>query len=44
MPWRLQAIIWPNAEILLIGPLETSLSRIWIKIDIFAYKNIYLKM
>ena len=37
-PGRRQAVIWTNAEILLIGPLRT------IKIHIFSFKNMYLKM
>ena len=34
-PRRRQAIIWPNAGILLIGPLETNVSEILIDIHIF---------
>ena len=36
--WR-QAIIWTNAEILLIGLLGTSFSEILIKIRIFSRKK-----
>ena len=39
-----QAIIWTNAAILLIGPLETNLSEILIGIQTFSFKKIYLKM
>ena len=39
-----QAIIWPNAGILLIGPLGTNFSEILIHIDIFSFKKMYLKM
>ena len=41
--WR-QAIIWTNAEILLIGPLGTNFSEILIEIDIFSFKKMHLKM
>ena len=43
-PGRRQAIIWTNAGILLIGPLETNLSEIAIKIHIFSFKKMQLKM
>ena len=43
-PGRRQAIIWTNAGILLIGPLETILSGIWIGIQTFSVKKIHLKM
>ena len=43
-PSRRQAIIWTNAEILLIGPLETNFSEILIKIHIPSFKKMYLKM
>ena len=35
-PSRRQAIIWTNAEILLIGPLETNVSEIWSEIHNFS--------
>ena len=43
-PQRRQAIIWTNAGILLIGPLETNFSEILIKIQTFSLKKIRLKM
>ena len=43
-PGRHQAIIWTNAEILLIGPLETKFSEILIKIHTFSFKKIHFKM
>ena len=43
-PERRQAIIWTNAEILLIGPLGTNFSEILIEIQIFSLKKIRLKM
>ena len=43
-PGRRQAIIWTNAEILLIGPLGTNFSEILIEIDIFSFKKMHLKM
>ena len=44
LPGRRQAIIWTNAGILLIGPLRTNFSEIAIKIHIFSFKKMYLKM
>ena len=41
---RRQAIIWTNAGILLIEPLRTNFSEISIKIHIFSFKKMYLKM
>ena len=41
--WR-QAIIWIIAWILLIRPLGTNLSEIWIGIQTFSFKKIHLKM
>ena len=39
-PDRRQEIIWTNAGILLIGPLGTNVSEIWIKIlIIFVHEN-----
>ena len=43
-PGRRQAIIWTNAGILLIGPLRTIFSEIFIKIHAFSFKNMRLKM
>ena len=48
--WRLaalgqcQAIIWTNAEILLIGCLETNFSEILIEIYTFSFRQMLLKM
>ena len=44
LPGRRQAIIWTNAEILLIGPLRTNFSEISIEIHIFSFKKMYLKI
>ena len=44
MPGWGQAIIWTNAEILLIGPLETNFDQIFIEIDTFSFKKIDLEM
>ena len=41
---RLQAIIWTNAGLLLIGPLGTNLSEILIEILKFSFKNMRLKV
>ena len=38
-PGRRQAIIWTNFEILLIGPSETNISEISIKIYTFPFKK-----
>ena len=43
-PGRRQAIIWTNAEILLIGPLGTNFSEILIEIYTFSFKKMHLKM
>ena len=43
-PGRSQAIIWTDAGILLIGPLGTNFSEIWIGIQTFSLKKIHLKM
>ena len=43
-PGRRQAIIWPNAGILLIGPLGTNFSQILIEIYTFSFKKMHLKM
>ena len=43
-PGRRQAIIWTNAGILLIGPLGTNFSEIFIEIYIFSFKKMHLKM
>ena len=41
---RRQAIVWNNAEILLIEPLGTNFSGILIEIHTFAVKKMHLKM
>ena len=43
-PVRRQAIIWTNAEIMLIGPLGTNFSEILIEIFTFSFKKMRLKM
>ena len=43
-PDRHQAIIWNNAGILLIGPLKTNFSEIFVKIQAFSFKKRHLKM
>ena len=43
-PIQLQAIIWNNARILLIGPLGTNFSEISIEIHVFSFKKMHLKM
>ena len=43
-PGRRQAIISTNAGILLIRPLGTNFSEIWIEIDTFSLKKMHLKM
>ena len=43
-PGRRQAIIWTNAGILLIGPLETNFSEIFIEILTFSFKKMRLKV
>ena len=43
-PGRCQAMIWTNAEILLIGPLGKKISEILIEIHTFSFKKIHLKM
>ena len=40
-PDRRQAIIWTNAEILLIGTLGTNFNEILFKIHTFSFKNIW---
>ena len=44
LPGQCQAIIWTNAGILLIGPLETNFSEILIEIHTFSFKKMHLKM
>ena len=44
LPGRREAIIWSNAGILVIGPLETNFSEIWIEMQIFSFKKTRLKM
>ena len=43
-PERRQAIIWTNTGILLIEPLGTNFSEILIRIQIFSFKKMRLKM
>ena len=43
-PGRRQAIIWTNAGILFIGPLETNFSEILIQIQTFPFKKMRLKV
>ena len=43
-PGQRQAIIWTNAGILLIGPLETKFSEISIRIQTLSFKKMHLKM
>ena len=43
-PSRRQAIIWTNADILLIGPLGTNFSEILIEIYTFSFIRMHLKM
>ena len=43
-PGRRQAIIWTNAGIYLIGPSGTNFSEILIKLYIFSFKKMHLKM
>ena len=42
-PGRRQAIIWTNAEILLIGPLGINFSEILIEINRFSFKKMCLE-
>ena len=44
LPDRHQAIILTNAGILLIGPFGTEFSEILIKMDIFSFKEMNLKI
>ena len=43
-PGGRQAIVWTNAGILIIGPLGTNISEIWIWIPIFSFKKMCSKM
>ena len=43
-PGRRQAIIWTNGGILLIGPLKTNFSEIFIEIHKFSFTKMHLKM
>ena len=43
-PGRRHAIIWTNAGILLIAPLEINFDKILIQINTFSFKKMYLKM
>ena len=38
-----QAIIWTNADLLLIGPLGTNISEILIEILTFSFKKMHMK-
>ena len=42
-PGRRQAVIWTNAEILLIGSLGTNFNEILIKIHAFSFKKMHFK-
>ena len=44
LPGQCQAIIWTNAGIMLIWPLQTNFSEMLIEIQIFSLKKIHLKM
>ena len=44
VPIQHQAIIWTNDGSLLIGPLGTHFSEIWMKTEIFSYKKMNLKV
>ena len=43
-PGRRQAIVWGNAGILLIEPLDTNFSEILIAIHTFSFKKMHLNM
>ena len=43
-PGRRQAIIWTNTGMLLIGPLGTNFIEILIRIQIFSFRKMHLKM
>ena len=43
-PGRREAIIWTNARILLIGPLETNFSEFLVVIHTFSFNKMHLKM
>ena len=42
-PGQRQAIIWTNAGMLLIGPLGTNFSEIFIKINSFSFMKMHLE-
>ena len=44
LPGRRQIIIWTNAGMLLIGPLGTTFSEIYIKVHTFSFKKMLLEM
>ena len=44
LPGWHQAIIWISARILLIGPLGTNFSEIYIEILVFSFKKMRLKV
>ena len=43
-PVRQQAITWTNADILSIGPPGANFPEIWIKVPLFSFKEMPLKM
>ena len=43
-PGQRQAIIWTNDGILLIRPLRTNFSEIWIQINTLSFTKMHLKM
>ena len=43
-PGRRQAIIWTNAGLLSIGPIETNFNEISMEIHTFSFKKIHFKM
>ena len=43
-PDQRQAIIWTNADLLLIGLLGTGFNEIWIRIQTFSFNKMHLKM
>ena len=44
LPAQRQAIIWTNAEILLIGSLGINFNEILIEIETLSFKKIHLKI
>ena len=43
-PVQHQTTVWTNADLLLIGPLETTQSEILVKIEWSSFTNMHLKM